>query len=54
MSLFSSIQMAGNALQANDIGLQVVGQNISNANTPGYIREALQSGGRGSRSSTAG
>ena len=39
MSLFSSIQMAGNALQANDIGLQVVGQNISNANTPGYICE---------------
>ena len=42
MSLFGSIQMAGNALQANDIGLQVVGQNISNANTPGYIREELE------------
>jgi flagellar hook-associated protein 1 FlgK len=39
MSLFSSIQAAGNALQANQIGLQVVGQNIANANTPGYIRE---------------
>ena len=39
MSLYSSIQMAGNALQANEIGLQVVGQNISNANTPGYICE---------------
>ena len=39
MSLFSSIQMAGNALQVNEIGLQVAGQNISNANTPGYIRE---------------
>ncbi len=39
MSLFSSIQMAGNALQANDICLQVTGQNISNANTPGYICE---------------
>ena len=37
MSLFSSIQLAGNSLQANQIGLQVVGQNISNANTPGYI-----------------
>lgn len=39
MSLFSSIHMAGNSLQANDIALQVVGQNITNANTPGYIRE---------------
>lgn len=39
MSLFGSIQMAGGALQANDIALQVVGQNIANANTPGYIRE---------------
>jgi flagellar hook-associated protein 1 len=39
VSLFSSIQQAGNALQANQIGLQVVGQNISNANTPGYILE---------------
>jgi flagellar hook-associated protein 1 FlgK len=34
--------MAGNALQANDIGLQVTGQNIANANTPGYIREQLE------------
>jgi flagellar hook-associated protein 1 FlgK len=41
MSLFSSIQMASNTLQVNDIGLQVVGQNIANANTPGYIREQL-------------
>jgi flagellar hook-associated protein 1 len=39
MSLFGSIQMAGNALRANDVALQVVGQNISNANTPGYLRE---------------
>ena len=41
MSLFSSIQMAGNALQVNEIGLQVVGQNISNSSTPGYIRETV-------------
>jgi len=41
MSLFSSIRMAANALRANEIGLQVVGQNIANANTPGYIREEL-------------
>ena len=39
MSLFSSIQMAGNTLQAMQIGLHVVGNNISNANTPGYVRE---------------
>jgi flagellar hook-associated protein 1 len=41
MSLLGSIQMAGNTLRANEIGLQVVGQNIANANTPGYIREEL-------------
>jgi flagellar hook-associated protein 1 FlgK len=41
MSLFSSMQMAGNALQAMQIGMQVVGQNIANANTPGYIREQI-------------
>ncbi|MEX2137914.1 MAG: flagellar hook-associated protein FlgK [Pirellulales bacterium] len=39
MSLFGSIQLANNALRANQIGLQVAGQNIANANTPGYIRE---------------
>ncbi|MBN2580181.1 MAG: flagellar hook-associated protein FlgK [Pirellulales bacterium] len=41
MSLFSSIRMAGNALLANEIALQVVGQNIANASTPGYIREEV-------------
>ncbi|MBN2476200.1 MAG: flagellar hook-associated protein FlgK [Pirellulales bacterium] len=39
MSLFSSIRMAANTLRAMDISLQVTGQNIANANTPGYIRE---------------
>lgn len=39
MSLYSSIRLAGNTLRANQIGLQVVGQNIANANTPGYVRE---------------
>ncbi|MBX7074400.1 MAG: flagellar hook-associated protein FlgK [Pirellulales bacterium] len=42
MSLFSSIQLANNALKAQQIGLQVVGQNIANANTPGYIREEVK------------
>ena len=41
MSLYGSIRMAGNTLQANQIALQVVGQNIANANTPGYIREEV-------------
>src|SRR5688572_14201362 len=39
MSLFSSINLANNTLRAAQIGLQVVGQNIANVNTPGYIRE---------------
>src|SRR5262249_49563511 len=39
MSLFGSIQMAGNTLQAMQIGLHVVGNNIANADTPGYVRE---------------
>ena len=41
MSLFSSIQLANNALRAQQIGIQVAGQNIANANTPGYIREQV-------------
>ena len=41
MSLLSAMQLANNALRAQQIGLQVVGQNIANANTPGYIREEL-------------
>jgi len=41
MSLFSSIRLAANALQADQIALQVVGQNIANASTPGYIREEV-------------
>jgi flagellar hook-associated protein 1 FlgK len=39
MSLFGAIQMGGNTLRAMQIGLQVVGNNIANANTPGFIRE---------------
>ena len=41
MSLFGSIRMAGNSLRASEIALQVVGQNIANADTPGYIREEV-------------
>jgi flagellar hook-associated protein 1 FlgK len=39
MSLFGSIQMGGNTLRAMQIGLQVVGNNIANAATPGYVRQ---------------
>ncbi|MEX0642979.1 MAG: flagellar hook-associated protein FlgK [Pirellulales bacterium] len=39
MSLFGAIQLAGNTLRAMQIGLQVVGNNIANANTPGYVRQ---------------
>src|SRR3984957_20165521 len=41
MSLLNSIQLAGNSLQAAQVGLQVAGQNIANADTPGYIRETV-------------
>ncbi|TWT73536.1 Flagellar hook-associated protein 1 [Posidoniimonas polymericola] len=41
MSLFGSLQIASNALQATQIGLHVVGNNIANANTPGFIREEV-------------
>ncbi|MDX1947980.1 MAG: flagellar hook-associated protein FlgK [Pirellulaceae bacterium] len=41
MTLFSSIQTANNALLAAQLGLQVTGNNIANANTPGYVRERL-------------
>ena len=39
MSLFGAIKMGGNTLRAMQIGLQVVGNNIANANTPGYVRQ---------------
>ena len=41
MTLFSSIHLASNALSAMQLGLHVTGNNIANANTPGYIRERL-------------
>jgi len=41
MSLFSAVQVGRNAMMASQLGLQVVGNNIANANTEGYIRESL-------------
>lgn len=37
-----TIQQSAGALQAAQIGLQVVGNNIANTNTPGYIRQNLE------------
>ncbi len=41
MSLFATIQQSASALQVSELGLQVAGNNIANANTPGYIRQEL-------------
>ncbi len=41
MGLFGAIQGSANALQISQLGIQVVGNNISNVNTPGYIRQDL-------------
>ncbi|HID77911.1 MAG TPA: flagellar hook-associated protein FlgK [Planctomycetaceae bacterium] len=41
MSLYGSIRMASNTLRADQIVMQVIGQNLANANTPGYIREEV-------------
>src|SRR3954451_17366772 len=41
MSLFGTIQISSNSLNAASLGLQVTGNNIANANTPGYIRQRL-------------
>ena len=42
MSLFGTIQQSAGALQVAQIGLQVVGNNIANVNTPGYLRQQLE------------
>ena len=41
MSLFGAIHVAANAMRADQIAIQVVGQNIANASTPGYVREEV-------------
>lgn len=41
MSLFGTIQQAATSLQVSQLGLHVTGNNIANANTPGYIRQEL-------------
>jgi flagellar hook-associated protein 1 len=39
--LFDSLSIATSGLTANRTGLDVVGQNIANVNTPGYARRTL-------------
>lgn len=41
MTLQAGLYLGSAALQANRLALQVVGDNISNAGTPGYIRQDL-------------
>lgn len=41
-NLLGSIQQSANALSVAQIGVQVVGNNIANTNTPGFIRQELQ------------
>ena len=42
MGLSGALGIASNALDVFSTGIQVAGQNIANANTPGYIQEQLQ------------
>lgn len=42
MSLFGTINTATTGLQASQLGLQVVGNNVANSSTPGYIRQRLE------------
>jgi flagellar hook-associated protein 1 FlgK len=41
MLLFDSLHQASTAMSASQLGLQVTGQNLTNAQTPGYVRESL-------------
>ena len=39
MSLFSILSMSSNALNANQLGLRTVANNMANAQTEGYARQ---------------
>ena len=39
---FSAFEIGRRALNANQVGINVTGQNISNVNTPGYTRQSVQ------------
>src|SRR5690348_8089991 len=40
-STFFGIELGSRALSANQLGLDVVGQNTANINTPGYSRQVV-------------
>ena len=42
MSLLGALQLGGSSLAAQQIALQVTGNNISNAGTDGYSRQVVQ------------
>lgn len=42
MALNAALQLAGRSLEVFTTGIQVAGQNISNAATPGYIRQEIK------------
>jgi flagellar hook-associated protein 1 FlgK len=41
MSLFGTLSIASNSLIAQQIGIQVTGNNLANANTEGYVRQEV-------------
>lgn len=41
MTIFGFIQQSSAALKVAELGIQIVGNNVANANTPGYIRQEL-------------
>jgi flagellar hook-associated protein 1 FlgK len=41
MFLFDTLHMANTAMGSSQLGMQVVGQNLTNTQTPGYVRESL-------------
>src|SRR5262245_6192125 len=41
MSLLGSLQINSGALSAHQLALQVISNNVANANTPGYIRQRI-------------
>lgn len=42
MSLFHGLSIGGSAIAANQLALQLTGNNIANASTPGYAREEIR------------
>jgi flagellar hook-associated protein 1 FlgK len=48
VSNFSDLSVGLSGLEAQQVGLDTVGQNVANANTPGYVEEQVQLGAVGS------